>query len=62
MPHSGGRVGKGIYLVGLICSCQASENLKSAAYVRTVNKTGIMFLVEAALGEEVRCEVTEAPH
>ena len=50
MPHSGGRVGRGIYL--------ASENNKSAAYVQAspdafdggVN-TGIMFLCEAALGE-----------
>lgn len=45
MPHSGGRVGKGIYL--------ASENSKSACYVRpSANNTGIMFLTEAALGKE----------
>lgn len=44
MPHSGGRVGKGIYL--------ASENGKSAGYVGWSGKTGIMFLVEAALGKE----------
>ena len=46
MPHSGGRVGRGIYL--------ASENNKSAAYVKTDYKTkiGIMFLCEAALGKE----------
>ena len=44
MPHSGGRVGKGIYL--------ASENGKSAWYVGWAGKTGIMFLVEAALGRE----------
>ena len=44
MPHSGGRVGKGIYL--------ASENGKSVYYVGWAGKTGIMFLVEAALGKE----------
>lgn len=48
MPHSGGRVGKGIYL--------ASEQAKSAGYVRSVRDgstpTGIMFLAEAALGKE----------
>lgn len=44
MPHSGGRVGRGIYL--------ASENAKSAAYVGTSKGTGIMFLGEAALGRE----------
>jgi len=48
MPHSGGRVGKGIYF--------ASENGKSSGYVGTTQdekKTvGIMFLNEAVLGEE----------
>jgi len=44
MPHSGGRVGKGIYL--------ASENGKSAGYVGWAGKTGVMFLAEAALGKE----------
>merc|ERR1712187_142948 len=54
MPHSGGRVGKGIYM--------ASENGKSASYVGTTGKgagrwggapgVGFMFLVEAALGKE----------
>ncbi|XP_065900945.1 protein mono-ADP-ribosyltransferase PARP3-like [Dysidea avara] len=45
MPHSGGRVGKGIYF--------ASENSKSAGYVRTTNDAiGIMFLAEVALGKE----------
>merc|ERR1719240_1430289 len=43
MPHSGGRVGSGIYL--------ASENGKSAGYVGTHGRTGIMFLCEAALGK-----------
>lgn len=50
MPHSGGRVGRGIYL--------ASENNKSASYVQPSedphNKnqnTGIMFICEAALGK-----------
>ena len=48
MPHSGGRVGKGIYF--------ASENSKSAGYVGTANdgkqNIGIMFLNEVALGRE----------
>ncbi len=45
MPHSGGRVGRGIYL--------ASENSKSAGYVRTNGAgVGVMFLCEAALGKE----------
>ncbi|KAM6474537.1 protein mono-ADP-ribosyltransferase PARP3 [Liasis olivaceus] len=45
MPHSGGRVGKGIYF--------ASENSKSAGYVGTTsNRVGIMFLNEVALGKE----------
>merc|ERR1719420_2801156 len=47
MPHSGGRVGKGIYL--------ASENSKSAGYTGRTKMTGrnvgFMFLVEAALGK-----------
>eukprot|EP01087_Luapelamoeba_hula_P019447 TRINITY_DN6446_c0_g1_i1.p1 TRINITY_DN6446_c0_g1~~TRINITY_DN6446_c0_g1_i1.p1 ORF type:complete len:619 (+),score=162.67 TRINITY_DN6446_c0_g1_i1:33-1859(+) len=45
MPHSGGRVGRGIYF--------ASENAKSAGYVgRSSDGTGIMFLSEVALGQE----------
>jgi len=45
MPHSGGRVGKGIYF--------ASENAKSAGYVRTTTDgVGFMFLNEVALGKE----------
>lgn len=44
MPHSGGRVGSGIYF--------ASENSKSAGYVRCAGSTGIMFLNEVALGKE----------
>jgi len=44
MPHSGGRVGKGIYL--------ASENGKSANYVGCSGNIGIMFLAEATLGKE----------
>ncbi|XP_075893166.1 protein mono-ADP-ribosyltransferase PARP3 [Nelusetta ayraudi] len=44
MPHSGGRVGSGIYF--------ASENCKSAGYVRTSKNTGVMFLCEVALGKE----------
>lgn len=44
MPHSGGRVGRGIYF--------ASENSKSAGYVCTCKNTGVMFLSEVALGKE----------
>eukprot|EP00466_Bigelowiella_natans_P008644 jgi/Bigna1/145344/aug1.98_g20052 len=45
MPHSGGRVGRGIYF--------ASENGKSANYVATASDgTGIMFLCETVLGKE----------
>ncbi|KAJ7999203.1 hypothetical protein DPEC_G00212990 [Dallia pectoralis] len=44
MPQSGGRVGRGIYF--------ASENSKSASYVRTSQNTGVMFLNEVALGKE----------
>jgi poly [ADP-ribose] polymerase len=44
MPHSGGRVGRGIYF--------ASENNKSAGYVGRCGNIGIMFLGEVALGKE----------
>jgi poly [ADP-ribose] polymerase len=45
MPHSGGRVGKGIYL--------ASENGKSINYMGWASGgNGVMFLAEAALGKE----------
>jgi len=45
MPHSGGRVGSGIYF--------ASENGKSASYVRGCKDgTSVMFLAEVALGKE----------
>jgi len=44
MPHSGGRVGKGIYL--------ASENRKSQQYTGGPGNTRVMFLAEAALGKE----------
>uniref|UniRef100_V9KQ97 Poly [ADP-ribose] polymerase n=1 Tax=Callorhinchus milii TaxID=7868 RepID=V9KQ97_CALMI len=45
MPHSGGRVGSGIYF--------ASENSKSAGYVGCArNSICIMFLNEVALGKE----------
>lgn len=44
MPHSGGRVGRGIYF--------ASENYKSACYVSTSHGFGLMFLNEVALGKE----------
>ncbi|XP_036008052.1 protein mono-ADP-ribosyltransferase PARP3-like [Fundulus heteroclitus] len=44
MPHSGGRVGSGIYF--------ASENSKSISYVRPSKNTGVMFLSEVALGKE----------
>lgn len=47
MPHSGGRVGKGIYL--------ASENAKSAGYTGSTKvggaQAGFMFLIEAPLGK-----------
>lgn len=50
MPHSGGRVGRGIYF--------ASENSKSAGYVQTDSKgNGVMFLNEVALGKSY--EITE---
>ena len=48
MPHSGGRVGRGIYF--------ASENGKSAGYVGSSHyrnqNIGIMFLNEVVLGKE----------
>ncbi|KAI4895724.1 hypothetical protein NFI96_019887, partial [Prochilodus magdalenae] len=58
MPHSGGRVGRGIYF--------ASENMKSAGYVCTSNNIGIMFLNEVALGKEHTitqddCSLKQAP-
>ena len=45
MPHSGGRVGRGLYF--------ASENGKSAGYVRADHqtKTGYMFLCEVVMGD-----------
>ncbi|XP_030425576.1 protein mono-ADP-ribosyltransferase PARP3 isoform X1 [Gopherus evgoodei] len=47
MPHSGGRVGKGLYF--------ASENSKSVGYVSCTSQgVGIMFLNEVALGKEYR--------
>ncbi|XP_069822687.1 protein mono-ADP-ribosyltransferase PARP3 [Dendropsophus ebraccatus] len=59
MPHSGGRVGRGIYF--------ASENSKSAGYVGTTSsRLGIMFLNEVALGKEHHitqddCSLKSAP-
>lgn len=58
MPHSGGRVGRGIYF--------ASENSKSAGYVCTCKNTGVMFLNEVALGREKTiteddCSLKKAP-
>jgi poly [ADP-ribose] polymerase 2/3/4 len=45
MPHSGGRVGRGLYF--------ASQSEKSWNYVRrAANNTGILFLTEVALGRE----------
>ena len=44
MPHSGGRVGSGVYL--------ASENGKSAGYCTANKFQGVMFLCEAALGKQ----------
>ncbi|CAG5126727.1 unnamed protein product [Candidula unifasciata] len=46
MPHSGGRVGRGIYF--------ASENNKSAGYVGPAQGKGIMFLNEVALGKQYK--------
>jgi poly [ADP-ribose] polymerase len=47
MPHSGGRVGAGIYM--------ANELAKSACYTRPARKgnrsVGLVFLVEAAMGK-----------
>ncbi|NXL95839.1 PARP3 polymerase, partial [Alectura lathami] len=52
MPHSGGRVGKGIYF--------ASENSKSACYVGcTSQRVGLMFLTEVALGKPYRITCDE---
>jgi poly [ADP-ribose] polymerase len=58
MPHSGGRVGRGIYF--------ASENNKSAGYVSPAQGKGIMFLNEVALGKQHRItqddpSLTKAP-
>eukprot|EP00584_Thalassiosira_punctigera_P015440 CAMPEP_0172575658 /NCGR_PEP_ID=MMETSP1067-20121228/137322_1 /TAXON_ID=265564 ORGANISM="Thalassiosira punctigera, Strain Tpunct2005C2" /NCGR_SAMPLE_ID=MMETSP1067 /ASSEMBLY_ACC=CAM_ASM_000444 /LENGTH=1047 /DNA_ID=CAMNT_0013368309 /DNA_START=27 /DNA_END=3169 /DNA_ORIENTATION=- len=58
MPHSGGRVGRGIYL--------ADQHQKSAWYTRSARRTTLMFLVEAVLGEshEILCDdpgLTAAP-
>lgn len=55
MPHSGGRVGKGIYF--------ASENSKSAGYVTGMScgkhHIGYMFLAEVALGREHHITINE---
>ncbi|XP_008847969.1 protein mono-ADP-ribosyltransferase PARP3 isoform X1 [Nannospalax galili] len=55
MPHSGGRVGKGIYF--------ASENSKSAGYVTTMHcgghQVGYMFLGEVALGKEYHITIDD---
>ncbi|XP_019272596.2 protein mono-ADP-ribosyltransferase PARP3 isoform X2 [Panthera pardus] len=55
MPHSGGRVGKGIYF--------ASENSKSAGYVTGMScgahQIGYMFLGEVALGREYHITIDE---
>jgi len=52
MPHSGGRVGRGIY--------HASENSKSSSYVGTAKKTGVMFIDEVALGKSYEIEVDDS--
>lgn len=52
MPHSGGRVGSGIYF--------ASENSKSSGYVGTVGTKGIMFLNEVALGKEHHVDTNQS--
>lgn len=46
MPHSGGRVGRGIYLAS---ECGKSQGYTSPSYSRN---TACMFLAEAALGKE----------
>ncbi|KAM5293244.1 LOW QUALITY PROTEIN: protein mono-ADP-ribosyltransferase PARP3 [Ctenodactylus gundi] len=55
MPHSGGRVGKGIYF--------ASENSMSALYVTAMHcgthQVGYMFLGEVALGREYHITMDE---
>ncbi|XP_013068782.2 protein mono-ADP-ribosyltransferase PARP3-like [Biomphalaria glabrata] len=58
MPHSGGRVGRGIYF--------ASEYNKSAGYVCPAQGQGILFLNEVALGKQHKilmddCSLTTAP-
>lgn len=53
MPHSGGRVGRGIYF--------ASENDKSAGYVSPAGKKGIMFLNEVAVGKQ-HCIYSDNPN
>jgi len=56
MPHSGGRVGRGIYL--------ASEHGKSSGYTRPGDmngrRVGLMFLAEAALGDEHHITVDDS--
>ncbi|KAH3881504.1 protein mono-ADP-ribosyltransferase PARP3-like [Dreissena polymorpha] len=52
MPHSGGRVGSGIYF--------ASENGKSSCYVGTIGTKGIMFLNEVALGMEHHVDTNQS--
>lgn len=46
MPHSGGRVGRGIYLAS---ECGKSQGYTRPSYSRNI---GCMFLAEAALGKE----------
>jgi len=53
MPHSGARVGRGIYLA----DCHA----KSASYVRPAGQRAVMFLVEAALGKQHLVD-SDGPH
>jgi len=52
MPHSGGRVGSGIYF--------ASENGKSAGYVGIINGQGIMFLNEVVLGKPKEIQMDDS--
>lgn len=51
MPHSGGRVGRGIYL--------ADCHEKSSMYTRSARGTTIMFLVEGALGKPYRIKADD---
>ena len=52
MPHSGGRVGKGIYLASMHSKSLWYTSSSMGDYQSTKKNMAIMFLVEAALGNE----------